>query len=297
MDPFFHALLAAQNADGGWGYQAGQASRLEPSAWAALALAQAARPDAAGRLDRLPALLAGWRRAGGLLAEPGLPVNPAFNALALLALQSLAMVRGGPPNGPVVDSLAGGLLGVEGVRRRNYPGVRQNNALAGWPWIESTFSWVEPTAWCVLALKRWRRGRAAGDADARIAEAEALLADRACRDGGWNFGNASVLDQDLRPYVPTTAMVLIALQDRAGERHVAAGLRRLIASWPGELSGHSLALTALALAAHHQATVPVLEALARAFEHTAFLGNLAVTAMAACATVTAHEQPAPALAI
>ena len=33
-------LLDAVRADGGWGYYAGQASRVEPTAWAALALTQ-----------------------------------------------------------------------------------------------------------------------------------------------------------------------------------------------------------------------------------------------------------------
>ena len=35
---------------------------------------------------------------------------------------------------------------------------------------------------------------------------------RQCADGGWNFGNASVYDVDLRGYAQTTAMGLIALQ-------------------------------------------------------------------------------------
>ena len=38
------------------------------------------------------------------------------------------------------------------------------------------------------------------------AKPSALLADRACRGGGWNYGNANVLGQDLHPYVPTTAV-------------------------------------------------------------------------------------------
>ncbi len=32
------ALLSAANADGGWGYYPGKASRLEPTCWALLAL-------------------------------------------------------------------------------------------------------------------------------------------------------------------------------------------------------------------------------------------------------------------
>ena len=41
---------------------------------------------------------------------------------------------------------------------------------------------------------------------------------RQCDDGGWNFGNASVYDVDLRGYAQTTAIALIALQGAAGAR-------------------------------------------------------------------------------
>ena len=43
-------------------------------------------------------------------------------------------------------------------------------------------------------------------------EAVGLLTARQCADGGWNFGNASVYDVDLRGYAQTTAIGLIALQ-------------------------------------------------------------------------------------
>ena len=51
-------LLAGRNADGGWGYYPGKASRLEPTCWALLAL-----PD----VD--PVVLTRWPLAGGLLRE------------------------------------------------------------------------------------------------------------------------------------------------------------------------------------------------------------------------------------
>ena len=39
-----------------------------------------------------------------------------------------------------------------------------------------------------------------------------LLRERQCEDGGWNYGNATVYDVDLRGYAQTTAIALIALQ-------------------------------------------------------------------------------------
>jgi hypothetical protein len=37
------------------------------------------------------------------------------------------------------------------------PEFQQDHAHRGWPWIETTFSWAEPTNWCLLALKKLRR--------------------------------------------------------------------------------------------------------------------------------------------
>ena len=50
---FLDALRAGRNADGGWGYQAGHPSRLEPTAWAALAL-RIAGDEASGALTWIP---------------------------------------------------------------------------------------------------------------------------------------------------------------------------------------------------------------------------------------------------
>src|SRR5918993_4172413 len=73
-------LLRARNADGGWGYQAGKATRLEPTCWALLALG--------GTLERT--VLEQWPCAGGLLLERhgGTP-NYAFHGQALIVLRAL----------------------------------------------------------------------------------------------------------------------------------------------------------------------------------------------------------------
>ena len=51
-----------------------------------------------------------------------------------------------------------------------------------------------------------------------------MLVDRCCRGGGWNYGNSNMLGKELRPYVPTTAVALLALQDRGSEPVVTEGL-------------------------------------------------------------------------
>jgi hypothetical protein len=40
-----------------------------------------------------------------------------------------------------------------------------------------------------------------------------MIVDRACLDGGWNYGNSIVLGEELWAYPDTTALALIALQD------------------------------------------------------------------------------------
>src|SRR6478736_1185162 len=118
-DPLFDSttvqrrLLDGRNADGGWGYYAGKASRLEPTCWALLALRSAD-----------PSVLSRWPSAEGrLLERSGGEVNYAFHALALLAMKDSTINR-------------------------------QDNKLQGWSWIDGTFSWVEPTAWGLLALRK-----------------------------------------------------------------------------------------------------------------------------------------------
>jgi hypothetical protein len=83
--------------------------------------------------------------------------------------------------------------------------------------------------------------------DARIDEAERLLIDRTCRPGGWNYGNATVMGRDLRPFVPTTALGLLALQDRRGHEVVARGLATLETLWREEISATAVGLSLLCL--------------------------------------------------
>jgi hypothetical protein len=86
--------------------------------------------------------------------------------------------------------------------------VTLDGTLIGWPWISDTFSWVQPTSYAIFALKL------VGLRDhARVKEAEALLFDRICPGGGWNFGNPVILDRPIDPSLSETAIALFALQD------------------------------------------------------------------------------------
>ena len=77
-----------------------------------------------------------------------------------------------------------------------------------------------------------------------------MLNDRACRGGGWNYGNSNVYGKDLLPYVPTTALALLALQNRRDEPAVVRGLQRLQRDVLSERSTVALSLAIICLRAH-----------------------------------------------
>ena len=80
-------------------------------------------------------------------------------------------------------------------------------------------------------------------------EAVELLVSRQCADGGWNFGNASVYDVDLRGYAQTTAFGLIALQ--RGHEDVAVARAQLPATQLAARAGGLTVAQALAAFRFH----------------------------------------------
>lgn len=231
-------LALSQNSDGGFGYYPGKRSRVEATAWVALT----AQPQAPKALSWLASVQGedGWLRDDSRAA-----VNYAFNALALLAFLTNRETL------PRAERVGTGLLQAKGQAYGPSPVVRQDNSLQAWPWVENTISWVEPTSYGALALKRARQVGALGSSieavRTRIEVGERLLQDRACVSGGWNYGNAHVFGQDLLAHGPTTAVALLALQDRASQAFVQAGVRFLSRQAEIERSGFALALSSLCL--------------------------------------------------
>jgi hypothetical protein len=226
-------------------------------------------------VDRGLAFLYSSQQASGLIVEKEAPgPNFAWNGLVFLADMA---VRGNGPDGRR-ERLLDGLLSGKGISLEAQPDVRQNSALQGWSWIEGTFSWIEPTAHCLLALKMSRRETAV--ARLRLAEAEAVLVDRACVRGGWNYGNSQVLGQELRPYVPTTALALLAMQDRLNHPVVARSMEWLTTHALDESSRLALALSTICLRAFsmpYQSVLAALTELAAAPTLIDNVHNLAMT--------------------
>lgn len=271
MRDLIDLLTAGRNPDGGWGYYRNKTSRLEPTCWAVLALASDGEDESAGR-----EALRHWPTRNGLLSERrGGEPNYAFHALALLALRHAATEHIGGDR-----ALVDALQHVRGIASAPSTINRQDNSIQAWPWITDTFSWVEPTAWCLLALKTCASGPQTTPDPSRVRDAERLLADRSCRGGGWNYGNSNMLGSDLAPYVPTTAIALLALRDRSSEPAVVAGLDFLERHSTSERASIALALAARALRAYGRGTEAVIAALREQLPITLALGNHAAAAAA-----------------
>ncbi len=266
-------LTAGRNADGGWGYYRHKKSRLEPTCWAVLALTATSDGATVGEaLEQWPS------RDGLLLERAGGEPNYGFQGLALLALHAAGLEH---RDGNL--ALVEGLQRVKGLAVGPSPINRQDNSIQAWSWIDDTFSWVEPTAWCLLALKTCAPAWNARIDPVRVRDAERLLVDRSCRGGGWNYGNSNMLGKELAPYVPTTALALLALRDRGSEPVVKQGLEFLERHATSERSAMALGLASRALRANGRDTTAVRAALREQLPITVALGNHAAAAAALCA--------------
>ena len=247
-------LRSSVNKDGGWGYFPGKASRLEPTCWAALALLDGGASESDSALVKVArSRVVAWQRTDGLLSDvDGAPPNVAFSGLAAIVLQhALAMhriIERGQEQ--AVARLLTAITRTAGSRQERNKDLRQDNQLVGWPWNEGTFSWVEPTSWCLIALKKAAGHPRRKDAAARIVEAERVLADRCCLAGGWNAGNPNAMGKELLPYVPNTALGLLALQDRPALPEVVRSVAWLAINWQRERSALALSLAEMAMTLH-----------------------------------------------
>ncbi len=249
------------NADGGWPYYRGKSSRAEPTSWGLLAQHAAGRNRAASRF------FGTRKKINGLLVDPPAPrANVAAHAMAVLAWFHL---DGELATAPVVEA-ADALVRERAIKIPYERQYYQNNRLQAWGWCPGTFSWVEPSAWAVLALKKISAASSAPDslraaARTRIEEAERVLLNRAVVTGGWNYGNANMYGRQLHAHVPTTAVALLALQDRRGATAVRRGLEFLRAHRAAERTAFALSLAAICLRVYGEPADDVTAQLGDAF--------------------------------
>lgn len=208
LDDILHELEIADR----WGYHAGHPTATEPAAFAALALMAHGDADAAARpLEWLNEHQAENGSLGVTAdqASPGWPTS-----LALLAWLRADKLTGSNHYAERIDRAVRWTLAIAGKPLDRWEDIGHDTMLVGWPWVEGTHSWLEPTAFAVLALKATGR-----DDHPRTREAVRLIIDRLLPDGGCNYGNTFVLGQRLRPQIEPSGIALAAAageEDRSG---------------------------------------------------------------------------------
>ena len=252
-------LLGWQTAGGGWGYRPDATPYAEVTALAVLALCayDEGVPDAARAGARWLETLQSPDGSVGL--TPDLREPSWCTPLAALAWMALEEHPGAQ------DRALAWLARQAGVGQQDPEGlVGHDPTLSGWPWVDDTSAWLEPTAWAVLALAR------SGGAPERVRHGVALILDRAIPTGGWNYGNPVVLDTVLRPQPAPTGLALLALACAGAppDPRIRAALAFLQAELPDLGAPQSLALGLLGLSAWQASASAAAPGLEGAFDQS-----------------------------
>lgn len=182
------------------GYTAGEPPATEPTAWTGLALAASGDTDSAVRAGEW---IAEFQSTDGSVGTDPQNASPCWTtSLAILLWQyaDVAHFRG------AIHRALEWTLATKGKTAPRNANIGHDTTLEGWSWADGTHSWLEPTAFAILAL------RASGHAEhERAREAVQMLVDRLLPSGGCNYGNTQVLGQYLVPHLQPTGIVLWAL--------------------------------------------------------------------------------------
>ncbi len=284
------SILTAQNPDGGWGAQRGQSSNIEATAFALLALGILRDKFLKNNIDRGVAWLVQMQKPDGSFPYmANLREGSWASPLAVIALNFLE------PEQPAA------LRGAEWVLRQKGRGlgmmgtlqywwapersiVKLNPLLKGWSWTSGTFSWVEPTAYALVALKKLKSRLDQNQVIARVSEAERMVYDRMCVGGGWNYGNSNVLGESLWPYPDITALALISLQDRRTDPPNRLGLKALQKMLEDNHSGLALAWSILCFDLYGNESSQWIDRMEKSYSETGFLGETKPIALALLAS-------------
>lgn len=281
-------LEVLQDPNGGWGFQGGQVA-LEPTCLAVLALlgASSARAEKGLRWIRNHR-----NRDGSWPAFAGDDSSGCWTtSLALLALLSVGQ-HGRESRDAVIWLISDLPREAHWIWRWRFrtvdTGVSFDPAKFGWSWMAGTTSWVIPTAFAVIVLKRSRRGNLdlAPSIDRRIDLATGMLLDRTCPEGGWNSGNGVVFGIPVAAHLDATAIALLALRSHYRESTVERGLRWLVRAVRGCPSPHSLAWAIMALKAYEDCDPGLHELLHAAVQELLVLINGRVIIEDRCALAT-----------
>jgi uncharacterized protein (DUF362 family) len=253
-------LAALTCPDGGWGYRPSQPAHLEPTCLALLALS-AQRERYSKSIDQGLVFVEKCAGADGAYRlQEGRPEAVWPTALVLFVQASLDLPA------DLVCRTASRLLALRGQTMEMpaeelVASVDIDIKLVGWPWAEGTFSWVEPTAWACLALRR-----AGYENHDRVMEGQRLLLDRAFDQGGINYGNRKVFGKMTDAVIGPTAVMLLALHGKTDQPRVAAALKYLEQETAEVDDLENLCWAKLALEAHAKPQAALEEKIRRAWQ-------------------------------
>ena len=289
IEPAIDLLIDAQNPDGGWGSVKGKRSNTESTSFALMALKCIdrdvfLRPMTAG----LSWLLQHQKDDGSWSLSDASKQSSWTTPIAVLALLSFQgqrehalraakwiLTQEGRKPGWVTSLL----VWLSLVKKMG----ELDPYLSGWSWTAGAFSWVEPTSYSLMALRKLKRSLAGTNCEERIRQGEMLIYDRMCENGGWNYGNSRVLGEVLWPYPDVTAVALIALQGRRASEANQTSLHILDKMAREADSGMALGWGILCLTLYNEDVRELKKVLAKNFEKTSFLGQIKTVALAVLA--------------
>jgi hypothetical protein len=187
--------------EGGFAQYRGESFRPDATAWAVLAFeAFGGNQDLA--ISACRQLARSKLLDGRISAVEGHPESYWPTSLALLAWKK---VSGFEREAELAAQFLLNTTGKHWLKQKDAV-FDHDTSIKGWPWVENTHSWIEPTSLAVLALKA--RGYAK---HARVSEAVRMILDRQLPSGGWNYGNTFVFGKELPPIPECTGHALCAL--------------------------------------------------------------------------------------
>ena len=252
-------LQSSQNADGGWAFHGGGESRVEPTCWAVRALADGKSGVTEAEIVRAMDFLKSKQ-----LGDGSWPANDGMQAggwVTSLACSVLAGC-GEKATHEIQKAIEAGLQWLCDDYPRDSSGwqkflkkihskkklVEHSDEFRGWGWTPRTSSWVEPTAFALMAFADAKPGTQLAKSIAkRRTLAVGLLYDRMCPRGGWNCGNPRVYGVDGDPLVLPTCWALLALRDAPENSQRLLALKWLREEFGNIQSAGSLAMARITL--------------------------------------------------